>query len=99
MSKPKCVAKRAEPYLNTIDDSVAYAKLIVQWYDNKDQARRVLENAAMDCEDFEDYIELVRGVKEVLGEPERIDELLEKAAQIAMDRRGICGSCLRLAGT
>ena len=80
----KCVAKRAEPYLNTIDDSVAYAKLIVQWYDDKDQARRVLENAAMDCEDFEDYIELVQGIREVLGEPERIDELLEKAAQIAM---------------
>ena len=79
----KCVAKRAEPYLNTIDDSVAYAKLIVQWYDDKDQARRVLENAAMDCEDFEDYIELVQGIREVLGEPERIDELLEKAAQIA----------------
>ena len=81
----KCVAKRAEPYLNTIDDSVAYAKLIVQWYDDKDQVRRVLENAAIDCEDFEDYIELAQGFAEVLGEPEWIDDLLEEAAQIAME--------------
>ncbi len=81
----KCVAKRAEPYLNTIDDIVANAKLVVQWFGDKDQARRLLENAAMGCEDFEDYIELAQGITEVLGEPERIDDLLEEAAQIAME--------------
>ena len=80
----KCVAKRAEPYLNTIDDSVAYAKLIVQLFDDQIKAREILKTAEFYCNTTEDYIALAKGCAEVLDEPERIDDLLEEAAQIAM---------------
>ncbi len=79
----KCMSKRAARDLQSIADSVSFAKAIIQF--DQSQARKLLENAAMDCKDFEDYIELAQGFAEVLGEPERIDDLLEEAAQIAME--------------
>lgn len=79
----KCMANRAARSLQSVTDTVWFAKEFNEKFDDKDYVRKLLENVVIDCEDFQDYIQLVWGLADVRGEPEQIDDLLENAAQIA----------------
>ena len=84
----KRVAKSAERRLETVGDSVAHAKAIIQLFDDQSKAREILKTAEFYCNYTEDYVALAKGFTEVLGEPERTDKLLEEAAQIVMAGEG-----------
>lgn len=79
----KSMSKTAACDLHSLADHVSFAKVIIQF--DQSHARRLLEDAVLYCEAVEDYIELAQGVSEVLDEPDRVDDLLLKAAQIASD--------------
>ena len=49
------------------------------------EAEKILDDAEIDCQFPSDFVELATGVREILNDEEKVDELLDEAAASAME--------------
>ena len=64
---------------------VRYAAQILRLFEDRDWARRVLDEAELDCRFTSEFVVLAEGFKHLLGDTARIALLLSQAAQLCMD--------------
>ncbi len=75
---------KAARHLDGMPDTVEYAKGFISIFDDKDGAKKVLDDAGMDCQFPKDFAALAAAFKEVLGDDAKVAELMDQAADYAM---------------
>ena len=85
VEEAKVMFQGAERFLESVAETVQYAKSVLDLFDDREQADKLLENAEMDCQFPADYTALASGYRDVLGDEARIDELLAEAGECAME--------------
>jgi hypothetical protein len=63
---------------------VTYAKGMTEILDDKDGARKVLEDAESDCQFPKDFSALAAGFKSLFDDGDKVAELMQQAADFAM---------------
>lgn len=75
---------KAARYCEDMDQTVAYAKGMIEILEDRDGARKTLEDAETDCQFPKDFAALAAGYKEVFDDAEKVAELMDQAAEFAM---------------
>ncbi len=83
-STARMLLDKAARFVDGIPQTVEYAKLYVELFDDKDKAREILEEAETDCQFTKQFVELAAGFKALLGDQSKVDELMEQAAEFCM---------------
>ena len=80
----KTFFKKAERYCSGIEESIAYASDVKNIFDDQDWALSILEDNETSCQFPKDFALLASGFKEISGSTERIQPLMQQAADFAM---------------
>ena len=81
----KIAFRSVERYLESVSDSVEFAKSMLSLFDNLQEAEKILDDAEFDCQFPSDFVEIATGIREILNDEEIVDELLDEAAASAME--------------
>ena len=82
----KIAFRGAERYLESVADSVEFAKSMSSFFNDSQEAQKILDDAEFDCQFLYDFVGLATGIREILNDEEKIDALLNEAAASAMER-------------
>ena len=75
---------KAGRFVDGIPQTIEYARLYIELFDDRDKAREILEEAEADCQFTKQFVELASGFKGLLGDEAKVDELMEQAAEFCM---------------
>ncbi len=75
---------KAARYCEDMEQTVAYARGMIDILEDKDGARKTLEDAETDCQFPKDFASLAGGFKDMFDDGDKVAELMEQAADFAM---------------
>jgi hypothetical protein len=76
--------QKAARYCEDVGDTVAYARGMIEVFDDRDWARTTLEEAETDCQFPKDFAALAGGFKALFNDQDKVAELMDQAGEFAM---------------
>lgn len=80
----KLFFEKAARYCDDIEQTVTWAGSALSMFEDTDWTRTILEDAETDAQFAGQFVALAKGFKELLGDDQKVDELLESGAEFAM---------------